>query len=223
MRNQFKSILFLLSFVALTYSFTQPSIAAHQRTLSAVFSSSTSSDTMIEEVKVGDKIPSVVLKEGQANYEKPIDINIAELIKGKKVAIFAVPGAFTPGCSKSHLPSFIEAKGELEAKGIEIIICIATNDAYVMEAWGQSSGGADAGIMFLSDANAELTRALGLAIDSDVFVRSKRYSLIAEDGVVTNYFSSAEQSSDTWAPAVDFQTETVQPPSYNHQTTAECS
>lgn len=70
------------------------------------------------------------------------------------------------------------------------------------QAWGRSSGGADAGIKFLSDANAELTRALGLAMESDVFVRSKRYSLIAEDGVVTHYFSSAEQSSDTWAPAV---------------------
>lgn len=71
-----------------------------------------------------------------------------------------------------------------------------------MKAWGKTSGGADAGIMFLSDANAELTGALGLSIESDVFVRSKRYSLIADDGVVTNYFSSAEQSSNTWAPAV---------------------
>ena len=88
---------------------------------------------MVEEVKVGDKIPSVVLKEGQANYEKPVDVNISELVKGKKVAIFAVPGAFTPGCSKSHLPSFITAKDELKAKGVDIIICVATNDAYVMQ------------------------------------------------------------------------------------------
>ena len=70
------------------------------------------------------------------------------------------------------------------------------------EAWGRTSGGADAGIRFLSDGNAELTRAVGLALESDVFVRSKRYSLIAENGVVTHYFSSAEQSSDTWAPNV---------------------
>ena len=81
-------------------------------------------------------------------------------------------------------------------------LCVATNDAYVMEAWGRTSGGADAGIRFLSDANAELTRALGLASESDVFVRSKRYSLIADNGVVTHYFSSAVQSSDTWAPNV---------------------
>eukprot|EP01083_Nonionella_stella_P033629 92035_1 len=157
---------------------------------------------MVEEVKVGDKIPSIVLKEGQADYGAPVDVNIADFIKGKKVAIFAVPGAFTPGCSKSHLPSFIEAKEELKAKGIECIICIATNDAFVMEAWAKSSGGADAGIIFLSDANTELTRALGLVIESDVMVRSKRYSLIAEDGVVTHYFSSAEESSNTWAPSV---------------------
>lgn len=88
---------------------------------------------MVQEVKVGDKIPDIVLKEGQADYGKPVDVNLSELIKGKKVAIFAVPGAFTPGCSKSHLPSFIEAQEELKAKGVELTICIATNDAYVME------------------------------------------------------------------------------------------
>ena len=80
-------------------------------------------------------------------------------------------------------------------------ICIATNDAFVMEAWGRSSGGADAGIMFLSDPTAELSEKLGLVMDG-FMKRTKRFSLIAEDGVVTHYFSSAEQSSDTWAPAV---------------------
>ena len=129
-------------------------------------------------------------------------MDLAELCKGKKVAIFAVPGAFTPGCSKSHLPSFIEAQDELKGKGVELTICLATNDAFVMEAWGRTSGGADAGIMFLSDPEAELTRALGLSIEGGILVRSKRYSLIAEDGVVTHYFSSAEQASDTWAPNV---------------------
>ena len=73
---------------------------------------------------------------------------------------------------------------------------------YLMEAWGRTSGGSDAGIMFLSDPEAELTRKLGLSIEGGILVRSKRYSLIAEDGVVTHYFSSAEQSSDTWAPNV---------------------
>ncbi|KAL7516633.1 hypothetical protein ACHAWX_001625 [Stephanocyclus meneghinianus] len=171
-------------------------------TSAAIHRHSSTSLKMTAEVKVGDTLPSVVLKEGQANYESPKDINLRDLIKGKKVAIFAVPGAFTPGCSKSHLPSFITAQEELKAKGVELTICIATNDAYVMEAWGRTSGGSDAGIMFLSDANAELSRALGLAIESDVMVRTKRFSLIADDGVVTHYFSSAGQSSDTWAPNV---------------------
>ncbi|KAL7548438.1 hypothetical protein ACHAWF_011727 [Thalassiosira exigua] len=191
-------LLSALAAVSLAFSPVRstPSIAAfHHRP-------TTSLKMATEEVKVGDKIPSVVLKEGQANYEKPVDVDIAELIAGKKVAIFAVPGAFTPGCSKSHLPSFITAQEDLKAKGVDMTICIATNDAYVMDAWGRTSGGEDAGIRFLSDANAELSRALGLSIEGDVMVRTKRFSLIAEDGVVTHYFSSAKESSDTWAPNV---------------------
>lgn len=85
------------------------------------------------EVDVGYKIPAVTLLEGQADFGKPKEVNLAELIKGKRVAIFAVPGAFTPGCSKSHLPSFIDAQDELKAKGVDLTICIATNDPYVME------------------------------------------------------------------------------------------
>lgn len=161
---------------------------------------STESETM--EIEVGYKIPDVTLMEGSSDYGKPTEVNLAELIKGKKVAIFAVPGAFTPGCSKSHLPSFIDAQDELKAKGVEMTICIATNDAYVMEAWGRTSGGADAGIRFLSDANGELTKAMGLSMETPVMLRTKRFSLIADDGVVTNYFSSAEESSNTWAPNV---------------------
>lgn len=161
---------------------------------------STESETM--EINVGYKIPDVTLMEGSPDYGKPQEVNLAELIKGKKVAIFAVPGAFTPGCSKSHLPSFMDAQDELKAKGVDLTICIATNDAYVMEAWGRTSGGADAGIRFMSDANGELTKAMGLAMESPVMLRTKRFSLIADDGVVTNYFSSAEESSNTWAPNV---------------------
>jgi peroxiredoxin len=86
-----------------------------------------------EEVKVGTALPDVTLMEGQADYGKPEEVKLLELIKGKKVAIFAVPGAFTPGCSKSHLPSFMTAKGELASKGVEMVICVATNDAFVME------------------------------------------------------------------------------------------
>merc|ERR1740124_35173 len=93
-------------------------------------SGSTALNMAAAEVKVGDTLPSVTLMEGQANYEKPVPVNLSELISGKKVAIFAVPGAFTPGCSKSHLPSFITAQDDLKAK--EMTICVATNDAYVM-------------------------------------------------------------------------------------------
>lgn len=92
-----------------------------------------SADDATEEVKIGTKIPSITLMEGQADYGPPEKIDLAELIAGKKVAIFAVPGAFTPGCSKSHLPSFIDAQDELKAKGVEMTICVATNDAFVME------------------------------------------------------------------------------------------
>jgi peroxiredoxin len=160
-----------------------------------------STDTAIE-VKVGDAIPDVMLTEGQADYGKPVPVNLKELIAGKKVAIFAVPGAFTPGCSKSHLPSFITAMDDLKAKGVELVICVATNDAYVMEAWGRTSGGADAGIRFFSDGTGELTRSLGMTIENPVFLRSKRYSLIADDGIVTHFFSADEDSSNTWAPSV---------------------
>lgn len=134
--------------------------------------------------------------------QKPLEVDLKDLIAGKKVAIFAVPGAFTPGCSKSHLPSFITAQDDLKSKGVELTICVATNDAYVMEAWGRTSGGADAGIRFLSDSKAELTKALGLAMETPNGIRTKRFSLIANDGKVTHYFSSAEESSNTWAPSV---------------------
>mmetsp|Transcript_27966 Transcript_27966/g.64776 ORF Transcript_27966/g.64776 Transcript_27966/m.64776 type:complete len:202 (+) Transcript_27966:59-664(+) len=167
----------------------------------AVTALASSTDAM-PEVKVGDKIPNVAMMEGQADYGPPKEVMLGDLIAGKKVAIFAVPGAFTPGCSKSHLPSFIEAQDELKSKGVELTICIATNDAFVMEAWGRTSGGADAGIVFLSDANGELTKALGVVLDKPVMMRTKRFSLIAEDGVVTNYFSSDEEQSNTWAPSV---------------------
>ena len=87
----------------------------------------------VEEVKVGDKIPSVTLMKGQPDFGAPEPVDLAELIAGKKVIIFAVPGAFTPGCSKSHVPSFITAKDELQEKGVDLVVCVATNDAYVME------------------------------------------------------------------------------------------
>mmetsp|Transcript_14226 Transcript_14226/g.39448 ORF Transcript_14226/g.39448 Transcript_14226/m.39448 type:complete len:198 (+) Transcript_14226:133-726(+) len=154
------------------------------------------------EVSEGDKIPNVTMKQLVTGDAAPKAVDLLELIAGKKVAIFGVPGAFTPGCSKSHLPSFMEAQDELKAKGVELTICVATNDAFVMEAWGRTSGGADAGILFLADDSGELTKQLGLVLETPIGIRTKRFSLIANDGVVTHYFSSAEESSNTWAPQV---------------------
>jgi peroxiredoxin len=154
------------------------------------------------EVSVGDTIPDVTLTELSSGEDKPVDVKIVDLIAGKKVAIFGVPGAFTPGCSKSHLPSFMEAQEELKGRGVDMTICVATNDAYTMEAWGRTSGGSDVGIRFLADNSGTLTKELGLVMETPVGIRTKRFSLIAEDGKVTKYFSSAKDSSDTWAPNV---------------------
>lgn len=157
---------------------------------------------MVEEAKVGDKLPSVDLKELVEVGGTPSGILLTDLCAGKKVAIFGVPGAFTPGCSKSHLPSFIQAQAQLREKGVDLTICVATNDAYTMEAWGRTSGGSAAGIRFLSDAGGQLTKSMNLVMETPVGIRTKRFSLIAEDNTITHYFSSAKESSDTWAPNV---------------------
>lgn len=157
---------------------------------------------MVAEAKVGDAIPSVVMGELMEVGATPDKVNLAELCAGKKVAIFGVPGAFTPGCSKSHLPSFIKAQGDLKTKGVDLTICVATNDAYTMEAWGRTSGGSEAGIRFLADNAGELTKSLGLVMESPVGIRTKRFSLIADDGKITHYFDSDKESSNTWAPSV---------------------
>lgn len=191
-------LLSLFVFLAVASGFSPVNPSTRALLTTALAASSDAAET----VKVGDKLPDVTLAEGQADYGSPSSVKLLELIAGKKVAIFAVPGAFTPGCSKSHLPSFMDAQDELKAKGVELTICIATNDAYVMEAWGTSSGGSDAGIMFLSDSTGDLTEALGMVMGSPMMTRSKRYSLIADDGVVTHFFSSEEESSNTWAPSV---------------------
>ena len=189
-------IMALCLFASGASGFLQPSVRA------IAFLSTTALAAGGDLVKVGDKIPNVEMMEGQADYGKPASVKLGDFIAGKKVAIFAVPGAFTPGCSKSHLPSFITAQDDLKAKGVELTICVATNDAYVMEAWGRTSGGVDAGICFLSDANGDLTKELGMVIDKPTMMRSNRYSLIADDGVVTHFFSADEESSNTWAPSV---------------------
>ncbi len=137
-------------------------------------------------VKVGDSIPSMKLMMGTA--EGPKEVSTDDLFKGKKVVMFAVPGAFTPTCSAKHLPGFVQNIDAIKAKGVDNIICVAVNDAFVMGAWGKEQGTGDKVIM-LADGSAALTKALGLELDltaRGLGIRSQRYALVAEDGKVTH-------------------------------------
>ena len=112
----------------------------------------------------------------------PKDVSLGELTKGRKVVLFAVPGAFTPTCSMKHLPGFVEKAGELRAKGVDEVVCLSVNDAFVMGAWGKDQG-ANGKVRMLADGNGEFTRALGLELDASGFgmgQRSKRYAMIVE-------------------------------------------
>jgi peroxiredoxin len=135
-------------------------------------------------IKAGDALPDVKLKEmGDGG---PKDVSIGELTKGKKVVLFAVPGAFTPTCSMKHLPGFVEKAGELQGKGVQEIICLSVNDAFVMGAWGKDQGAAGK-VRMVADGNGEFTKAVGLELDAQGFgmgKRSKRYAMIVNDGKV---------------------------------------
>jgi glutaredoxin/glutathione-dependent peroxiredoxin len=135
-------------------------------------------------IKVGDKIPSVKLKTMKDG--KMSDITTDEIFRGKKVVLFAVPGAFTPTCSMQHLPGFVEKAGEIRAKGVDTIACISVNDAFVMGAWGKDKG-ADGKVLMLADGNGEFAKAVGLEFDGSGIgfgLRSQRYALVVQDGVV---------------------------------------
>jgi peroxiredoxin len=137
-------------------------------------------------VKVGDSIPSMKLM--MATAEGPKEVSTEDLFKGKKVVMFAVPGAFTPTCSVKHMPGFVQNADALKAKGVDSVICVAVNDVFVMGAWGKEQGAGDKVVM-LSDGSAMLTKALGLELDltaRGLGVRSQRYALVAEDGKVTH-------------------------------------
>ena len=135
-------------------------------------------------IKVGDKLPEAtfrVMKDG-----KPADLTVSELTKGKKVALFAVPGAFTPTCSARHLPGYKEHAAEMRKKGVDAIACVSVNDVFVMNAWGKDQQVGD-DVMMLADGNGTFAKAVGLEMDGSGFgmgSRSKRYSMIVEDGVV---------------------------------------
>lgn len=136
-------------------------------------------------IKVGDKIPSCTLK--TMGKEGPTDITTDDIFSGKKVVLFAVPGAFTPGCSLTHLPGYMVNADKIKAKGVDTIACMAVNDAFVMDAWGKSQNADE--LLMLADGMGEFTAALGLELDASGFglgTRSQRFALIAEDGVVTH-------------------------------------
>ena len=135
-------------------------------------------------IKVGDTVPSATFTVFGPDGPGPLTSDA--LFKGKKVALFAVPGAFTPTCSAKHVPGFKAHAAELKAKGVDTIACVSVNDVFVMKAWGEDQGvGGD--ILMLADGNGDFTRAVGLEMDGARFgmgKRSQRYSLIVDDGVV---------------------------------------
>ena len=134
-------------------------------------------------IAVGEKIPAVTLTKLTPNGPEPVSTDT--FFAGRKVALFSVPGAFTPTCSAKHLPGFVEQAEALKAKGIDEIACTAVNDAFVMGAWGKA-GGADA-VTMLADGNAELVTALGLTMDGSKFgmgTRGQRFAMVVNDGVV---------------------------------------
>jgi peroxiredoxin len=161
-------------------------------------------DAMDEEapmtIQVGDKLPAANLKQLTADGIK--DVSIGDLTRGKKLVLFAVPGAFTPTCSERHLPGFVEQAEALKGKGVDTIACVSVNDPFVMSAWekARSVGGK---VQMLSDGNGEFTRALGLEFDGSGFglgKRSRRYAMVVEDGTVKTLLieevpSQAEASS----------------------------
>jgi peroxiredoxin len=134
-------------------------------------------------IEVGQKLPDVPLAIGTPEGPKPT--TSGEYFKGKRVALFAVPGAFTPTCSARHLPSYVDKAAELKAKGIDEIACISVNDPFVMQAWGQKDGSDD--ITMLADGNGQFADAVGLEMDGSKFgmgKRSQRYSMVVNDGTV---------------------------------------
>lgn len=135
-------------------------------------------------IQVGDKLPSINLR--ILGEKGPEVVNTDALTSGKKVVLFAVPGAFTPGCSLTHLPGFVVNADTIKAKGVDSIICTSVNDAFVMDAWGKAQNAEH--IIMAADADAELAKALGLELDASGFglgTRSQRYAMIIDQGVIS--------------------------------------
>ena len=140
-------------------------------------------------LSTGDTLPEVTL--AILGAEGPEQVSIKDKTAGRKVVIFALPGAFTGTCSTSHVPSFIRTKDDFAAKGVDEVICLSVNDIFVMDAWGKSTGATEAGITMLCDPAAEFTKAMGMEFSAPpvgLIDRSKRYAMVVEDGkIVTLY------------------------------------
>ena len=143
-------------------------------------------------VTTGDTLPDATLT--RIGENGPEQVALASLLAGRKVAIFAVPGAYTPTCHSAHVPSFIRTRDGFAAKGVDEIVCISVNDPFVMKAWGEATGATAAGITMLSDAESAFTKAIGMdftAPPAGLIARSKRYAMLVEDGVVTHFHPEA--------------------------------
>ena len=152
-------------------------------------------------IAVGDKVPDVKLT--KATEGGPEAVQAADYFKDKRVALFSVPGAFTPTCSAKHLPGYVEKAADLKAKGIDEIACTAVNDAFVMGAWGKSQNAEH--LLMLADGSADLTRALGLELDGTGFgmgTRSKRFAMIVNNGTVELLNIDAQGLEKTSAEAI---------------------
>ena len=137
-------------------------------------------------LSTGDRLPETTVTKMGA--EGPEQVNLSEHIAGRKVVIFAVPGAFTPTCHAQHVPSFIRMKDDLAAKGVDEVICVSVNDPFVMGKWGEDTGAAAAGITMLGDAESAFTKAIGMDFTAPpvgLIDRSKRYAMVVEDCTVT--------------------------------------
>ena len=154
-------------------------------------------------IKAGDTLPADVklMEMGDAG---PKQVTVGELTKGRTVVLFAVPGAFTPTCSMKHLPGVVDKAGDIRNKGVDEIVCLSVNDAFVMRAWGEDQAvGED--IVMLADGNGDFTKAVGLEMDGSRFgmgTRSQRYSMVVKDGVVKEL--NVEQGGEFKVSAADY-------------------
>ena len=137
-------------------------------------------------ISTGDKLPQATLM--QMGADGPEAVSLADKTQGRKVVIFAVPGAYTPTCHSAHVPSFIRTKDGLAEKGVDEVICVSVNDPFVMKSWGEVTGASEAGITMLGDADASFTKAIGMDFDAPpagLLSRSRRYAMLVEDGTVS--------------------------------------